>query len=242
MSVSQEIPATHGREDVKETELPAVKVKALQWRKYGNQHGTGWQGIGAIGYLQYIVDRGPDGEEGWFWGDRGFDTEDQAKAAAQADYEQCILSALTLKDDPGNGGDGEAERTWSEPPLTCPHIDRAVASGTLPDDVISELDEIRDINSQLRYGTWYLRAELDAKETEALGYLRAVGTLQDRLAETRATALEEAANLIQATADEHSTKGRDLRGGYSDRRFYAVMGARLNESAAAIRALIPREG
>jgi hypothetical protein len=62
-------------------------------------------------------------------------------------------------------------------------------------------------------------------------------------AETRAAALEEAAKLIQATADEHSTKGRDLRGGYSDRRFYAVMGARLNESAAAIRALIPeREG
>ncbi|MBY2986435.1 hypothetical protein [Rhizobium leguminosarum] len=76
-------------------ETEAVKVKALRWRKYGNQHGTGWQGIGAIGYLQYIVDRGPDGEEGWFWGDRGFDTEDQAKAAAQSDYEQCILSALT---------------------------------------------------------------------------------------------------------------------------------------------------
>jgi hypothetical protein len=67
------------------------------------------------------------------------------------------------------------------------------------------------------------------------------GNGADRIAATRAAALEEAAKLIQATADEYSTKGRDLRGGYSDRRFYAVMGARLNESAAAIRSLIPEK-
>jgi hypothetical protein len=82
----------------------------------------------------------------------------------------------------------------------------------------------------------------DIFESE-LRLLRASIEAQDlRIAETRAAALEEAAKMIQAMADEHSTKGRDLRGGYSDRRFYAVMGAKLNESAAAIRALIPREG
>jgi hypothetical protein len=49
-----------------------------------------------------------------------------------------------------------------DPPLTCPHIDAAVASGELSPEVIAELAEIRDINSQLRYGTWALKARLDA--------------------------------------------------------------------------------
>jgi hypothetical protein len=40
-----------------------------------------------------------------------------------------------------------------------------------------------------------LRTELAVKETEALGYLRAVGQLQDRVAETRAAALEDAAKV-----------------------------------------------
>lgn len=81
-----------------------VKVKSLRWRKYGNQNCSGWQGMGTIGYLQYVVDRGPEGEEGWFWGDRGFDTEDEAKAAVQADYETCIRSALTSQAVEAEGG------------------------------------------------------------------------------------------------------------------------------------------
>jgi hypothetical protein len=148
----------------KETELPAVKVKAEK-------------NIPADIKLKADVARLIDGEAwkamndgraelpGSLWHLRqGWALE---KAEQAISLVSASMSALTLKDDPGNGADGEA---------------------------------------------------------------------------VRAAALEEAAKLIQATADEHSTKGRDLRGGYSDRRFYAVMGARLNESAAAIRALIPREG
>lgn len=51
---------------------------------------------------------------------------------------------------------------WQEPPLTCPHIDAAVASGELSEAVVDELATIRDINSQLRYGTWALKSQLEA--------------------------------------------------------------------------------
>jgi len=49
---------------------------------------------------------------------------------------------------------------WTEPPLTCPHIDAAIASGELSAEVAQELATIRGINSQLRYGTWALKARL----------------------------------------------------------------------------------
>jgi len=49
---------------------------------------------------------------------------------------------------------------WKEPPLTCPHIDAAIASGELSAEVKAELGMIRDINSQLRFGTWSLKAML----------------------------------------------------------------------------------
>ena len=55
----------------------------------------------------------------------------------------------------------EPVREWDEPPLTCPHIDAAIASGELSPGVIAELETIRDINSQLRYGTWFLRAQVE---------------------------------------------------------------------------------
>lgn len=54
-----------------------------------------------------------------------------------------------------------------EPPLTCPHIDKAIASGELSDDVVAELHTIRDINSQLRHSTWALRAQLESALSSA---------------------------------------------------------------------------
>jgi hypothetical protein len=72
-----------------------VSVKPLIWRAYGNQHLKGWQGVGRMGYLAYVTNIGPDGEEGWFFDNRQhFDTADDAKAAAQSDYETRIRSAL----------------------------------------------------------------------------------------------------------------------------------------------------
>lgn len=53
-----------------------------------------------------------------------------------------------------------------EPGLTCPHIDKLVESGVLPIEAVHELDTIRDINSQLRYGTWVLNARAEASEKE----------------------------------------------------------------------------
>lgn len=70
---------------------------------------------------------------------------------------------------------------WSEPPLTCPHIDKAVASGVLPEDVISELDEIRDINSQLRYGTWYLHSKATDAESRCEELVKALEFYADEL-------------------------------------------------------------
>lgn len=80
---------------ISEQTLP-VRVKALKWRSYGNQHRTGWQGIGRMGYLHYISDTGPDGEgnAGWFSILGRFDTAEAAKAAAQQDFETRIRAAL----------------------------------------------------------------------------------------------------------------------------------------------------
>lgn len=54
-----------------------------------------------------------------------------------------------------------------EPPLTCPHIDAAIESGEISPQVLAELFTIRDINSQLRYGTWALKAKAEAAEARA---------------------------------------------------------------------------
>jgi hypothetical protein len=114
MSVSQEIPATHGREDVKETELPvcSVKVKALEWlsdreplfattpfcryRISPVHDDTGPHWTTTVTYQGSVYHRS--------------ETEAEAKADAQADYERRILSALTLKDDPGKGSEADPLR------------------------------------------------------------------------------------------------------------------------------------
>jgi hypothetical protein len=75
-----------------------IKIKPLTWRAYGNQNMSGWQGQGAMGYLRYITNRGPDGEEGWWCDEERFDTADEAKAAVQADFEARIRSALAGPD------------------------------------------------------------------------------------------------------------------------------------------------
>lgn len=62
--------------------------------------------------------------------------------------------------------DVKGEEPWNEPPLTCPHIDAAIASGELSDAVKAELDTVRGINSQLRHGTWALRAEITSQTAE----------------------------------------------------------------------------
>lgn len=75
---------------------PAVIVKALEWKQFPNQHGVQWRAQGIFGWLHYISDRDDDGHhDGWFHSVLGtFATLEAAKAAAQADYEARILSAL----------------------------------------------------------------------------------------------------------------------------------------------------
>lgn len=75
-----------------------------------------------------------------------------------------------------------SEDDWQEPELTCPHIDAAIASGELSEAVKAELNAIREINSQLRYGTWVLRAQLaDHRATQPVP-LPDVGGMLSRLA------------------------------------------------------------
>jgi len=59
-----------------------------------------------------------------------------------------------------------ALEVWEEPQLTCPHIDAMVENAALPPEAIAELDAIREIHSQLRYGTWVLRARAEAAEAK----------------------------------------------------------------------------
>ncbi|MBY5821434.1 hypothetical protein [Rhizobium leguminosarum] len=98
-----------------ETELPAVKVKALEWRD-GRTDETVFSvvqratilGAEALLGLEYTI-LGPD-RHGLFeviFGDKIINygnSEEQAKVVAQLDYERRIISALTL-----NGADVEAE-------------------------------------------------------------------------------------------------------------------------------------
>lgn len=78
-----------------ETELPAVKVKALEWQheddgEYIAQSETGWYHIGRPASFWNLTI--PSG------GVPSFETLEAAKAAAQADYERRILSALVPAD------------------------------------------------------------------------------------------------------------------------------------------------
>ena len=96
----------------------------------------------------------PDDLVGYYFaegpGDLRIRTNDQALLKR-------ILSTLSpTVPQPGTGEEVE----WTEPPLTCPHIDAAIASGELSAEVAQELATIRGINSQLRYGTWALKARL----------------------------------------------------------------------------------
>ena len=68
---------------------------------------------------------------------------------------------------------------WQEPPLTCPHIDKVISSGEASPQVVEELFSIRDINSQLRYGTWALKARAEsaeAKLAEAVKVMEQIAT------------------------------------------------------------------
>lgn len=96
---------------------------------------------------------------------------------------------------------------------------------TLLKDAAAELEAADKAEAMMREEIASLRIKLGAKETEALGYLRAVGTLQDRIAETRAAALEEAAKLATICIDP------------ADRCKCSTA----YEIAAAIRALIPEQ-
>lgn len=73
-----------------------------------------------------------------------------------------------------------AMEPWKEPPLTCPHIDALMARQDISPEVAAELAAIRDINSQLRYGTWVLAAERDEAREEVTRYIELLdATIQD---------------------------------------------------------------
>ncbi|MGO7089419.1 hypothetical protein AB9E14_23375 [Rhizobium leguminosarum] len=72
---------------------------------------------------------------------------------AQADYGRHIISALTLKNDPGNGGDGEADRLVDEAQFLLERLDDL----DLDDDTD---DLIRDWNGHVEPSIARLRAAL----------------------------------------------------------------------------------
>ena len=221
----------------------AVRVKPLEWVDLGD--GKAFRAfLPVIGGIRIE----PYGACGWWevlWSMPGqcdklipdvFDTADEAKAAAQADYERRVLSALSpapvgvtdemveivakkvadflgyaweglnsqsvveqgykmfthgqfgwsfhggqrdlrnvardlleaalASREPATTDTQEGVTDWEEPPLTCPHIDAAIESGDLSDTVKAELAAIKDINSQLRHGTWALKYALTACQQE----------------------------------------------------------------------------
>ena len=120
-----------------------VEVKPLDWRQeppyhvariFGNLYAVeGWDGGATLSGIG---------------GRRDFSTVAEAKAAAYSDYKDRVLALV------------DVPAVESEPELTCPHIDKAIASGELSESVKAELHAIKDINSQLRYGMWVLKAQL----------------------------------------------------------------------------------
>lgn len=58
------------------------------------------------------------------------------------------------------------ERLREQPPLTCPHIDRFLSAANAPQELKDELEAIKNINSQLRYGLFHERARADTAEAE----------------------------------------------------------------------------
>lgn len=58
------------------------------------------------------------------------------------------------------------ERLREQPPLSCPHIDRFLSAANVPQELKDELEAIKSINSQLRYGLFHERARADAAEAE----------------------------------------------------------------------------
>ncbi|WP_028732126.1 hypothetical protein [Rhizobium leguminosarum] len=74
---------------------------------------------------------------------------DEAKAAAQSDYERRILSALTLKDDPGNGGDGGAERL-REALTEAEETLRLVEHPAFPDPEYHQ--QVKDLGNRIGFG------------------------------------------------------------------------------------------
>lgn len=56
------------------------------------------------------------------------------------------------------------KREAPEPPLSCPAIDAFIKDRNPPADVVAELEDIRHVNSQLRYGLWHEKQRADRAE------------------------------------------------------------------------------
>jgi hypothetical protein len=117
------------------------------------------------------------------------------------------------------------EEGWREPSLTCPHIDRAIESGTLPPAVVEELVAIRDINSQLRYGTWYLGARVEELEAGLKLAFRAINDwvvvyasdmCDDARVEETKLRIRDAGGTLAYVAEINSVLGPLLRALKSD--------------------------
>lgn len=238
-----------------ETELPAVKVKALEW--LDNAIG-GWISESSIGDYELNCWGYGDAEEWELVGPTelicrfAVNSLDEAKAAAQADYDSRILSALTLKDDPGNGG---------KPVICIGHhtINQLMAGQDVEIEaaIMVPASDLRqptpaDEISALRTRCEKAEAERDeAKASRDLqariasdeeGLSRAAESrceeLEAALAETRAAALEEAAKLA---AEFHWQLPMYADAAVNEATDDAACAVQ-EQIAAAIRALIPREG
>jgi len=119
---------------------------------------------------------------------------------------------VTVKRPASEPASAPAGAEWKEPPFTCPHIEVAVASGQLSDDVKAELHTIREINSQLRHGTWALKARIADLEAR-------IATAERERDEARERAEAFARNRI-IQRDEAEAALADLRAALANAAYY----------------------
>lgn len=76
-----------------------VKVKPLEWKSTHTWGGEEWQAETIFRNVTYVVNASREKYFCNFIHGKGFDSADDAKAAAQADYRRRILSAIAGKDE-----------------------------------------------------------------------------------------------------------------------------------------------
>ncbi len=175
-----------------------VAVKALEWVQnaydyeiYSAKSVVGFYTVQKVGKWEFLPTFGP--------GKSGFDNDDQAKAAAQADYEARIRSALSSPASPGYCTDCESQTTIVNGRCSC-------GSGRVVSTPASDIAGLREENERLREALRPFSAEADHYRDSAGGVLIESGMGDVRDAEYNISDLRRARTLVHS-ALQHVAKG-----------------------------------